>query len=204
MDQLALIVGLLLATVGAVGLGDRLRLPYPVLMLHPGRGPDVHPRFPGNRDRARTDPAHLPAAAAVRHGAAQFVGRFPGPLAHLASCSPSALVVVSTAVVAGRGLAHDPGHRHPRRDRAGGHGGSAGSRGRGLDRRPGPHAAAAHQRAPERGPLQRRRRHRYLPGRRGRCRSRHQDRRPTSSSVSSLGAAIAVRGRHRHGLADER
>ena len=33
MDQLALIVGLLLATVGAVGLGEKLRLPYPVLML---------------------------------------------------------------------------------------------------------------------------------------------------------------------------
>ena len=33
MDQLALIIGLLLATVVAVGLGDRLRLPYPVLML---------------------------------------------------------------------------------------------------------------------------------------------------------------------------
>ena len=33
MGQLALIIGLLLATVLAVGLGDRLRLPYPVLML---------------------------------------------------------------------------------------------------------------------------------------------------------------------------
>lgn len=33
MDQLALIIGLLLATVVAVGLGDRLKLPYPVLML---------------------------------------------------------------------------------------------------------------------------------------------------------------------------
>ncbi|QTF72359.1 Na+/H+ antiporter [Arthrobacter woluwensis] len=33
MEQLALIVGLLFATVLAVGLGDRLKLPYPVLML---------------------------------------------------------------------------------------------------------------------------------------------------------------------------
>ncbi|MET3173619.1 UNVERIFIED_ORG: hypothetical protein ABIB52_001454 [Arthrobacter sp. UYCu721] len=33
MDQVALIIGLLLATVVAVGLGDRLRLPYPVRML---------------------------------------------------------------------------------------------------------------------------------------------------------------------------
>ena len=33
MDQLALIIGLLLATVVAEGVGDRLRLPYPVLML---------------------------------------------------------------------------------------------------------------------------------------------------------------------------
>ncbi|HXF01574.1 MAG TPA: cation:proton antiporter, partial [Arthrobacter sp.] len=33
MDQLALIIGLLFAKVVAVGLGERLRLPYPVLML---------------------------------------------------------------------------------------------------------------------------------------------------------------------------
>ncbi|MDP5227937.1 MULTISPECIES: Na+/H+ antiporter [Arthrobacter] len=33
MEQLALIMGLLFATVLAVGLGDRLKLPYPVLML---------------------------------------------------------------------------------------------------------------------------------------------------------------------------
>lgn len=33
MHQLALIMGLLLATVIAVGLGDRLKLPYPVLMV---------------------------------------------------------------------------------------------------------------------------------------------------------------------------
>ena len=31
MDQLALIIGLLFATVVAVGLGERLRLPYRVL-----------------------------------------------------------------------------------------------------------------------------------------------------------------------------
>lgn len=33
MEQLILIVGLLFATVIAVGLGDKLKLPYPVLML---------------------------------------------------------------------------------------------------------------------------------------------------------------------------
>ena len=46
MDQLALIIGLLLATVGAVGVGDRLRLPFPVLMLILAASLTFIPGFP--------------------------------------------------------------------------------------------------------------------------------------------------------------
>ena len=46
MDQLALIIGLLLATVVAVGIGDRLRLPFPVLMLILAASLTFIPGFP--------------------------------------------------------------------------------------------------------------------------------------------------------------
>ncbi|MCZ2402144.1 Na+/H+ antiporter [Paenarthrobacter sp. Z7-10] len=46
MNQLALIVGLFFATVVAVGVGDRLRLPYPVLMLLLAAALTFIPGFP--------------------------------------------------------------------------------------------------------------------------------------------------------------
>ncbi|MCG2620847.1 Na+/H+ antiporter [Arthrobacter sp. I2-34] len=46
MEQLALIIGLLFATVLAVGLGERLRLPYPVLMLLLAAAVTFIPGFP--------------------------------------------------------------------------------------------------------------------------------------------------------------
>src|SRR4051794_81035 len=46
VDQLALIIGLLFATVLAVGLGERLRLPYPVLMLLLAAALTFIPGFP--------------------------------------------------------------------------------------------------------------------------------------------------------------
>ncbi|MDQ4501112.1 sodium:proton antiporter [Sinomonas sp. ASV322] len=46
MEQLALIMGLLFATVLAVGLGDRLKLPYPVLMLLMAMALTFIPGFP--------------------------------------------------------------------------------------------------------------------------------------------------------------
>ena len=54
MDQLALIIGLFLATVVAVGVGDRLRLPYPVLMLLLAAALTFIPGFPGHGDLRRS------------------------------------------------------------------------------------------------------------------------------------------------------
>jgi CPA1 family monovalent cation:H+ antiporter len=108
MDQLALIVGLLLATVVAVGLGDRLRLPYPVLMLLLAVGLTFIPGFP-DLDIAPELilPIFLPPllfATAQRSSWAVFRVRWR-TLIMLAV----ALVVISTAAVAGAAWLMIPG-----------------------------------------------------------------------------------------------
>jgi monovalent cation/hydrogen antiporter len=108
MDQLALIVGLLLATVVAVGLGDRLRLPYPVLMLILAASLTFIPGFPEmNIAPELILPIFLPPllfATAQRSSWAVFRVRWR-TLLMLAV----ALVVVSTAVVAGAAWLLIPG-----------------------------------------------------------------------------------------------
>ncbi|RKR20664.1 Na+/H+ antiporter [Arthrobacter oryzae] len=108
MDQLALIVGLLLATVMAVGLGDRLRLPYPVLMLLFAAALTFIPGFPEVQIPPELIlPVFLPPllfATAQRSSWAVFRVRWR-TLLMLAV----ALVVVSTAVVAGAAWLMIPG-----------------------------------------------------------------------------------------------
>ena len=108
MDQLALIVGLLLATVVAVGLGDRLRLPYPVLMLLLAVALTFIPGFPDMQIAPELIlPIFLPPllfATAQRSSWAVFRVRWR-TLLMLAV----ALVVVSTAVVAGAAWLMIPG-----------------------------------------------------------------------------------------------
>lgn len=108
MDQLALIIGLLLATVVAVGLGDRLRLPYPVLMLILAASLTFIPGFPEVDIPAELIlPIFLPPllfATAQRSSWAVFRVRWR-TLLMLAV----ALVVVSTAVVAGAAWLMIPG-----------------------------------------------------------------------------------------------
>ena len=108
MDQLALIIGLLLATVVAVGLGDRLRLPYPVLMLLLAVALTFIPGFP-DLDIAPELilPIFLPPllfATAQRSSWAVFRVRWR-TLIMLAV----ALVVITTAVVAGAAWLMIPG-----------------------------------------------------------------------------------------------
>ncbi|MFY9635767.1 Na+/H+ antiporter [Pseudarthrobacter sp. BIM B-2242] len=108
MDQLALIIGLLLATVVAVGLGDRLRLPYPVLMLILAAALTFIPGFP-DLDIAPELilPIFLPPllfATAQRSSWAVFRVRWR-TLLMLAV----ALVVITTAVVAGAAWLLIPG-----------------------------------------------------------------------------------------------
>ncbi|MFF2344583.1 Na+/H+ antiporter [Pseudarthrobacter sp. NPDC058119] len=108
MDQLALIVGLLLATVVAVGLGDRLRLPYPVLMLILAAALTFIPGFPDLEiEPGLILPIFLPPllfATAQRSSWAVFRVRWR-TLIMLAV----ALVVISTAVVAGAAWLMIPG-----------------------------------------------------------------------------------------------
>ncbi|GAC1377196.1 MAG: Na+/H+ antiporter [Pseudarthrobacter sp.] len=108
MDQLALIIGLLLATVVAVGLGDRLRLPYPVLMLLLAIGLTFIPGFPDlNFAPELILPIFLPPllfATAQRSSWAVFRVRWR-TLIMLAV----ALVVISTAAVAGAAWLLIPG-----------------------------------------------------------------------------------------------
>jgi monovalent cation/hydrogen antiporter len=108
MDQLALIIGLLLATVVAVGLGDRLRLPYPVLMLILAACLTLIPGFPGMDITPELIlPIFLPPllfATAQRSSWAVFRVRWR-TLIMLAV----ALVVVSTAAVAGAAWLMIPG-----------------------------------------------------------------------------------------------
>jgi CPA1 family monovalent cation:H+ antiporter len=108
MDQLALIVGLLLATVVAVGLGDRLRLPYPVLMLILAASLTFIPGFPEmDISPELILPIFLPPllfATAQRSSWAVFRVRWR-TLMMLAV----ALVIVSTAAVAGAAWLMIPG-----------------------------------------------------------------------------------------------
>ncbi|KIS26709.1 sodium:proton antiporter [Arthrobacter sp. SPG23] len=108
MDQLALIIGLLLATVVAVGLGDRLRLPYPVLMLILAASLTFIPGFPEmDISPELILPIFLPPllfATAQRSSWAVFRVRWR-TLIMLAV----ALVVVSTAAVAGAAWLMIPG-----------------------------------------------------------------------------------------------
>lgn len=108
MDQLALIIGLLLATVVAVGLGDRLRLPYPVLMLILAACLTFIPGFPAmDISPELILPIFLPPllfATAQRSSWAVFRVRWR-TLIMLAV----ALVVISTAVVAGAAWLMIPG-----------------------------------------------------------------------------------------------
>jgi Na+/H+ antiporter len=108
MDQLALIIGLLLATVVAVGLGDRLRLPYPVLMLILAASLTFIPGFPEVEISPELIlPVFLPPllfATAQRSSWAVFRVRWR-TLLMLAV----ALVVVTTAAVAGAAWLMIPG-----------------------------------------------------------------------------------------------
>ncbi|MDN4643661.1 Na+/H+ antiporter [Arthrobacter sp. PsM3] len=108
MDQLALIIGLLLATVVAVGIGDRLRLPFPVLMLILAASLTFIPGFPEMSISPELIlPIFLPPllfATAQRSSWAVFRVRWR-TLLMLAV----ALVVVSTAVVAGAAWLLIPG-----------------------------------------------------------------------------------------------
>lgn len=100
MEQLILIIGLLFATVLAVGLGDRLRLPYPVLMLVMAGALTFIPGFPDLRIAPELIlPIFLPPllfATAQKSSWSVFRVRWRTLL-----LLAVALVVVSTAAVAG-------------------------------------------------------------------------------------------------------
>ncbi|MGG5170904.1 Na+/H+ antiporter [Pseudarthrobacter sp. J1738] len=108
MDQLALIIGLLTATVIAVGLGDRLKLPYPVLMLILAAGLTFVPGFPDFEfDPELILPVFLPPllyATAQRSSWAVFKVRWRTLLMLAVG-----LVVATTAVVAGAAWLLIPG-----------------------------------------------------------------------------------------------
>ncbi|MDJ0358380.1 Na+/H+ antiporter [Paenarthrobacter sp. PH39-S1] len=108
MEQLALIVGLLFATVVAAGLGDRLRLPYPVLMLILSAALTFIPGFPDLQIAPELIlPIFLPPllfATAQKSSWAVFRIRWRTLL-----LMAVALVVVSTAVVAGAAWLLIPG-----------------------------------------------------------------------------------------------
>ena len=100
MEQLILIVGLLFATVVAVGLGDKLKLPYPVLMLIMASAMTFIPGFPDLRIEPELIlPIFLPPllfATAQKSSWAVFRIRWRTIL-----LLAVALVAVSTAAVAG-------------------------------------------------------------------------------------------------------
>ncbi|MFI5085264.1 MAG: cation:proton antiporter [Actinomycetales bacterium] len=108
MDQLALIIGLLLATVVAVGVGERLKLPFPVLMLILAVGLTFLPGFPDLQIPADLIlPLFLPPllfATAQRSSWAVFRVRWRTLLLLAVG-----LVAVSTAVVAGAAWLLIPG-----------------------------------------------------------------------------------------------
>ncbi|WP_207343266.1 Na+/H+ antiporter [Arthrobacter sp. E3] len=100
MEQLILIVGLLFATVIAVGLGDKLKLPYPVLMLIMAGAFTFLPGFPDLRINPELIlPIFLPPllfATAQKSSWGVFRVRWRTIL-----LLAVALVAVSTAAVAG-------------------------------------------------------------------------------------------------------
>ncbi|WP_287932688.1 Na+/H+ antiporter [Arthrobacter sp.] len=108
MEQLVLIIGLLFATVVAVGLGDRLKLPYPVLMLILAVAMTFIPGFPDLRiDPELILPIFLPPllfATAQKSSWSVFRVRWRTII-----LLAVALVVVSTAAVAGAAWLLIPG-----------------------------------------------------------------------------------------------
>ncbi|NKX53035.1 cation:proton antiporter [Arthrobacter mobilis] len=108
MDQLALIVGLLFSTVLAVGLGERLRLPYPVLMLLLAVALTFIPGFPqAHIEPELILPLFLPPllfATAQRSSWAVFRIRWRTIVMFAV-----ALVVVTVALVAGAAWLLIPG-----------------------------------------------------------------------------------------------
>jgi len=108
VEQLVLIIGLLLGTVVAVGVGDKLKLPYPVLMLLMAGAMTFVPGFPDLRiDPELILPIFLPPllfATAQKSSWAVFRIRWR-TIIMLAV----ALVVVTTAVVAGAAWIMIPG-----------------------------------------------------------------------------------------------
>ncbi len=108
MEQLALIVGLLFATVVAVGLGDRLRLPYPVLMLILSAALTFVPGFPDLQIAPELIlPIFLPPLLfATAQKSSWVVFRIRWRTLLLMAVG---LVVVTTAVAAGAGWLLIPG-----------------------------------------------------------------------------------------------
>ena len=209
MEILLLVVGLMLAAVVLVGVGDRLRLPWPALMPSmscrsaPQRSKALIYRWSGGarrrrglrarparrvRPRTRPDPPAVPATAAVRDGAAHVVGRVPGSLAH------DRLPRRGVGRRHGRGRRRNrrrarPGADRHRRDRPRRDGRPARPGCGGGRRRTGADAAAAARRAAERGAVQRRHRARDLPDRGARHR--------LGFGVERARPVAAVRPRHR-------
>ena len=109
VETLVLVVGLMLAAVLLVGVGDRLRLPWPALMLLLGVGVAFAPGLPDRFDLAPELilPLFLPPllfAAAQRTSWALFRARWRS-IAFLAV----ALVVATVAAVAGTAAVLVPG-----------------------------------------------------------------------------------------------
>ncbi|MCQ9166107.1 Na+/H+ antiporter [Arthrobacter sp. STN4] len=108
MEQLVIIIGLLFATVVAVGLGDRLRLPYPVLMLIMAGAMTFIPGFPDlGIDPELILPIFLPPllfATAQKSSWSVFRVRWRTII-----LLAVALVVASTAVAAGAAWLMVPG-----------------------------------------------------------------------------------------------
>lgn len=100
MEIFAVIIGLMLATVLAVGIGDRIRLPYPVLMIIVAAGAAFIPGFPEVRiDPELILPLFLPPllfATALKTSWSVFRVRWRS-IVLLAI----ALVVLTTAAIAG-------------------------------------------------------------------------------------------------------
>lgn len=108
MEILAVVVGLMLATVLTVGLGDRIRLPYPVLMIILSAGAAFIPGFPQVKIEPELIlPLFLPPllfATALKSSWSVFRVRWRS-IVLLAV----ALVVVTTATVAGAAWLLVPG-----------------------------------------------------------------------------------------------
>src|ERR1700712_1296382 len=99
MELLVLIIGLMIATVLAIGVGDRIRLPYPVLMVILAAAAAFVPGFPEVQiDPELILPLFLPPllfATALKTSWSLFRIRWRSIL-----LLAVALVVVTTAAVA--------------------------------------------------------------------------------------------------------